>query len=75
MLKDNNILLGVAGTPPEDAEVMDLQAVQAGGDASASFMRWNIAICPYCGTANRVLEDTQRYLWFRCGRCGGQFRF
>lgn len=30
--------------------------------------------CPWCGNVGRSILDTNRYLWFRCGRCGGAFK-
>lgn len=78
VLANNGIKLGVAGTPPEGAEVKRLElawSTAATADATASYLRWNVAVCPHCGTANRILEDTDRYLWFTCAGCGGSFRF
>ena len=78
VLGDNGIRLGVAGKAPEGVEVKRLElagATAATADATASYLRWNVAVCPHCGSANRILEDTDRYLWFTCAGCGGQFRF
>jgi hypothetical protein len=30
--------------------------------------------CPWCGNMGRVIVDTNIYLWFTCGLCGGAFR-
>ncbi|MBI5515180.1 MAG: hypothetical protein HY909_15495 [Deltaproteobacteria bacterium] len=79
VLKENGIILGVAGTPPEGARVKKLEPVTAttvaAADASASYLRWVTVACPHCHSANRILEDTDRYLWFTCGYCGGSFQY
>ena len=35
---------------------------------------WRWCECPWCGAAVRILYDTDRYLWYQCGNCGGYFR-
>ena len=35
---------------------------------------WRWCECPWCGVAVRILYDTDRYLWYQCGNCGGYFR-
>lgn len=30
--------------------------------------------CPHCGHVGRSVIDSERYVWYTCGRCGGPFR-
>jgi len=30
--------------------------------------------CPWCRTLNRVILDTNYYVWWTCGGCGGHYR-
>jgi hypothetical protein len=33
-----------------------------------------ITQCPHCGFLGRSILDTNVFLWFTCGFCGGAFR-
>jgi hypothetical protein len=35
---------------------------------------WGYTECPHCGNVGRSVIDSARYLWYTCGRCGGEFR-
>ena len=75
VLKEHGMVMGVAGTPPAGETAHKLAAMQAQADASASYLRVNVAICPTCGGATRLIEDTERYRWYSCSYCGASFRF
>jgi hypothetical protein len=53
--------VGLAGRP-QAAEV----------EGQDRYWRW--CQCPWCGAALRIWYDTDRYLWYQCGNCGGYFR-
>jgi hypothetical protein len=35
---------------------------------------WTTVQCPWCASYVRILYDTDRYLYYQCGWCGGWFR-
>jgi len=79
-LKDAGITLGTATTPAEIQgkkvlRASDRPAAKPGADASAQFLRQNVAVCPNCYASNVVWEETTEYRLFQCGGCGYVFRF
>ena len=78
-LQDAGLKLGTAVTPEEIKGHKVLTAkdrpATAQRDASAQFLQQSIAVCPSCGSANVVWEETTEYRLFQCGFCGYVFRF
>jgi ribosomal protein S27AE len=79
-LKDAGITLGTSTTPEEikGKKVLhahDRPAATPSKDASAQFLRQNVAVCPNCYASNVVWEETTEYRLFQCGGCGYVFRF
>ncbi len=68
--------VGIKGDPPADAEITDLTAPEGDEEeVGGRYRRYNSVICPYCSTINRIIEETNYRMWFRCGRCGGAFQY
>ena len=44
-------------------------------EVEGQIRRWVTVRCPWCASLNRILEDTERYLWFECWNCGNLFRY
>ena len=53
--------IAMAGDPPES---------EVEGQAQG----WGMTRCPWCSNVGRSWINTERYQWFRCGRCGSAFR-
>lgn len=66
--------LGEKGEAPADAEIID--AVKPEEDeVGGRYRRVNNVICPYCYCSNRIIEETNYRMWFRCWNCGGSFNY
>lgn len=79
VLKDAGITLGTVTTPEEIQGKKVLKAsdrpAPKAQDASAQFLRQNVAVCPSCYASNLVWEETTEYRLFQCAACGYVFRF
>jgi len=64
----------------EDAKKMDpakiglmLTGTPQGGEVEGQYRYYGWTQCPHCGNVGRSPLDTERYLSYRCGSCGGCF--
>ena len=67
------------GTKVEPTEVTDPKKVGEGKKEAAEVEGQELRVayvwCPWCDARNRIIEDTERYLWFRCWNCRNYFKY
>ncbi len=66
--------IGVKGEAPADAEITDLTQPED-DEVGGRYRRANNVICPYCSAVNRIIEETNYRMWFRCWNCAGTFQY
>jgi hypothetical protein len=71
------------GTKFSDEELKKVDKSKAGktqtkadlkGGASGQTLYQALVICPYCGTAQYVVESTNVYNYYTCAGCGNVFK-
>ena len=65
---------GEKGSAPEDAEIIDLVKPEE-DEVGGRYRRINDVVCPYCYAVNRIVEETDYRMWFRCWNCSGTFQY
>jgi hypothetical protein len=66
---------------PEEAKNMDRtkMGVAISGppqeeDVEGQYRYYGYTQCPWCGNIGRSVLETDYFLWYTCGACGGAFR-